>query len=499
MVYTRRKRATPRKQASAYLSGQGGQTVQRYKAAKMSESDHWSTSNQLVNQLISTASPRLRSRVRDLVRNYPVFTRAVNAYSALMIGQGPKFQSKAVKPNGQPDEKLRRKIESSFYRWMEYDADASGRLHFFELQHMLCRQLIECGESFFQLTTQSKYKQNPLSLMPIEADRLVSSSFAKAKSGAECDYGLEFDKYTGKVLAYHVNVDDLGYEVKRVPAQNMLHIYQTLRPGQLRGVTPLAPAILFARAMSDYVGNELEAQRIASRYLSFVTSPNIGEYQAARGILGGKDEKAREDIDYIENALVEYLRPGEEIKFAEMPSRPGEAFSQIESYTTRMTAIALNLSYEVLSGDYKGINYSTSKAIRGDNQVFLAPDKFMHEYRSLRPTFYQWLQLEALTKDYIPSYYWKNPELIENHVWTYRDRPSTDPTRDATANIKNLEAGLVSPQSIILAQGGDPEEVVSEIAKYRKMLDEHKVQLKGHIPTPLANNPAALGASEELE
>jgi len=478
---------------------QGKMGEYRYKGAKLNEQDPWVTHNLLVNQLISTASPRLRSRVRDLVRNFPIFTRAVTAYSAFMVGPGPKFQSLAVNFDGSPNEELRNKIESSFERWMEHDADISGRLHFFELQHLLCRQLLETGESFFQFTHRKKYKQNPLALLPIEADRLVSYSSIKPKQGNEFAHGLEYVENTGEVLAYHVAFDELGTKVIRVPASDMLHVYQTLRPGQLRGVTPLAPAIVFARAMSEYVGSELEAQKLASRYLSFITSPDIEGFQAARGLLGTKETAQEPRIDYVENALIEYLRPGEEIKFADMPNRPGQGFGQFESYTTRMTAICVNLSYEVLSGDYQKINYSQSKAIRGDNSLFLAPDRFMHEYRSLRPTFFQWLQLEALTKDYIPSYFWQNPELIERHSWSYKERPTTDPVRDATADIKLLEAGLKSPQEIILARGGDPEKVIAEIAKFNSILGEHNVALKNHVATPLANNPAALGASDNPE
>ena len=470
----------------------------RYKGAKINEQDIWHTHNLLVNQLISTASPRLRSRVRDLVRNYPVFTRAVSAYSAFMIGPGPQFQSLANNPDGTPNKELRKKLESSFLRWMEHDADVSGQLHFFELQHLLCRQLVETGESFFQLTHRKHYKQNPLALLPIEADRLVSFSTIKPKKNNEFTNGIEYVEKTGERIAYHVAADELGMNIIRVPASDMLHIYHVQRPGQLRGVTPLAPAIVFARAMSEYAGSELEAQKIASRYLSFITTPDIDGFQTSRGLLGAKETSEAPKIDSIENALIEYLRPGEEIKFADMPNRPGDGFSQFESYTTRMTAVCVNLSYEVLSGDYQKINYSQSKAIRGDNSLFLSPDKFMHEYRSLRPTFYQWLKLETITKDYIPSYYWQNPELIERHAWFYKERPSTDPTRDATADIKYIEAGLKSPQEIILARGGDPEKVIEEMAEYKKLLEASGVTLKGHVPTPLANNPAALGASEEL-
>ena len=101
-----------------------------YDGASLSEANEWHTVNEQINWLIGRASPRLRARVRDLVRNFPLFARGVNVYTAYMVGRGARFQSLAVHPDGSPAYEARRRIEDRFRAWMEQDADISGGLHF---------------------------------------------------------------------------------------------------------------------------------------------------------------------------------------------------------------------------------------------------------------------------------------------------------------------------------------------------------------------------------
>lgn len=95
---------------------------------------NWSPMQTDFNQLISTANPRMRARVRDLIRNFP-FASAVNGIVAFTIGRGSRFQSLATLPDGTPDMPRRRKIEERFRIWME-KADVAGKLHFYELQSL---------------------------------------------------------------------------------------------------------------------------------------------------------------------------------------------------------------------------------------------------------------------------------------------------------------------------------------------------------------------------
>jgi len=326
--------------------------------------------------------------------------------------------------------------------------------------------------------------------MPIEADRLTDLGGRAQDLEADLFAGIEFDPHTGEKIAYHVADDGWSGRVARVPAADMLHIYQRLRPGQLRGVTPFAPALLIARAMSEYTQSELDASRMAAKYLAFVTTGAPNEFAAARGIAGAGAGAQRPPIDYLENSIVEILRQGESIQFAPSPGRPGDSFERFCRFACRMMAVSLDVSYEMLSGDYTGINYSTSKASRGDSRLLLAPHAFMMEQHFMRPIFRRWMDMEALTQDYLPRY-WRGPEGYQRALWIPAGSPSVDPQRDGRADIEAIAAGLKSPQEAILARGGDPEEVLDQLAEWQRMARDKGVTF-GSVSTSLSGNPAAL-------
>ena len=211
-----------------------------------------------------------------------------------------------------------------------------------------------------------------------------------------------------------------------------------------------------------------------------------------------RQKPLREDIDYLENAIIEYLRDGEDIVFAPPNGRPGDSFERFTRFALRMLSITGGLPYEIQSGDYTGINYSTSKASRNDFAMFLAPGQFSLEHHFIRKVFRRWLAHAALSKDYLRGYF-VSPWRFERAMWIPAGMPSVDPLRDGKAQIDTIAAGLQSPQAAILARGDDPEEVLSQTAEWHRQVKELGLNIDpSKIDTSLQNNPAKVGADEHL-
>lgn len=197
----------------------------------------------------------------------------------------------------------------------------------------------------------------------------------------------------------------------------MLHGFQMLRPGQLRGVSPFAPAIMLARDMGEYTGAEIDAAKLAAKWLAFVKSMDPASSQGLRGGLpGGQAAPDRGDIEWLENGIIEYLRENEDITFAPNTNRPGDSFDRFTRFVLRMTGITIDVPYEIVSGDYQGLNYSVSKASRNDFSKFLVPHQFRMDTHFTRPIFHRWLACEALTQDYLKGY-WMDPVRFQKAMW----------------------------------------------------------------------------------
>ena len=163
---------------------------------------NWLPANADFNQLLGMDSARMRGRVRDLVRNFPPFARAVNALVAFTVGSGSRFQSLAVLPDGTPDMPVRKRIEDRFRAWME-QADVTGRLHFYELQQLAKRQECECGEYILRFARPRDRRRGLLALQMHEPENLSSWRIEGQEPDSDIWQGVEYDIWTGEPLAYH--------------------------------------------------------------------------------------------------------------------------------------------------------------------------------------------------------------------------------------------------------------------------------------------------------
>lgn len=109
------------------------------------------------------------------------------------------------------------------------------------------------------------------------------------------------------------------------------------------------------------------------------------------------------------------------------------------------------------------------------------------------PVYREWLAVEALNpanrrwaKDYFTE-----PWRFERAKFIAPGMPSPDPLREYKADIEAMNAGLVSPNELIAARGGDYEAVLKETAAYKELEKELGVKARPEeVSTAAANNPA---------
>lgn len=152
-----------------------------YAAARPTEdAAGWLPLDRNVNDVVRASSHVVRARVRQLVRDFPYFDRAVRMRAALVVGNGIRLQARyygAGRASATLDAELNEAVESAFERWCE-QADFSGRLHFYDMQALAERQLLECGEYFFI----RRFDRGRYALQGIEGDRLTGHG-ARAADG----------------------------------------------------------------------------------------------------------------------------------------------------------------------------------------------------------------------------------------------------------------------------------------------------------------------------
>ena len=460
----------------------------RYAAAKTNRSTGgWAPADSSINDLISMAGPNVRARIRQLIRDFPYFARAKQIITDFVVGEGIAMQSRASDGRGNFNPVLAQQIEDAYARFMD-EADIAGKLHGKEIEQLGKDQDTECGE-FLVVKTRSTDRSRfvPLALQLYEADWLTSYGAQANNRLHAIEQGIEYHTDTGQVMAYHFTDPNGWGKTKRIEAASVIHGFKTLRPGQLRGISPFTSGVLVTRDLQDGLEGEIDGFKYASKWLAFIKS---GDPLLRQGQGASESVLTNQKIEELENGIIEYLRPGEEVVLASNP-RPAANLTPFVRLVLGMLSVSTSVPYELLSGDYQGLNWAVTKVVRADFKQVLKPISVRHIRQHCQPIFRAMMDEAVLNgRLQIPGYF-ANPYPALKAVWCPPVADPVDKLRDSKSDITEMEALLRSPQEIAAARGRQLEDIYKEFSAAKELADKYKLTPE-EVSTALANNPAAI-------
>jgi len=449
----------------------------------------WHPTEQGINDILRTSRRAVNARVRQLSRDMPQFNRAVNKGVEFAVGDGIHFSSNVKDPlTGKKDKNICTKIEDAF-RWWSDECDISGKLHLHEMVALTERQFLECGEFILVKDYLPAHGRiTPLAIRSVEPDWLDEGFSTGSKtSDTALDQGIEFDKNTGRPMYYHFSSPAgwSDYDISKsvaVKADRVLHGFQPLRPGQLRGISPYVAGVLMARSFHELLGNELDGSAMASKWLAFITKSDPLRAQMGFGKNADGDR-----IEELQNGIIEYINHGETVNLSS-PNRPGDNFHAFAKLLNQLFALATDTPYELLTEDYSGLNYTVLRAKRNDHEHALRVKwarLIRHQYQPL----FNWFLDDAVLHGrlYLPNYF-DNPYLYRAAKWQPPGMAPIDPLREAKAAAENIANGLMSPQRITAARGIELEDIYEEIREAEDMRDKKGIVL-GHPDVSMNTAP----------
>ncbi|HEX7127291.1 MAG TPA: phage portal protein [Thermodesulfobacteriota bacterium] len=426
------------------------------------------------NAVIAPALATVRAHTRDLVRNNRWAQKAYRAIGNKGVGWG--ITAKPVTPPGLrlPAPTLA-EAAARWTAWAETTAcDAAGRHTFYGLQKQALRTIAQDGE----VLVRRRFRRLedglpiPLQLQVLEADHLDTARDGVTAGGNVVVQGVEFDAI-GRRVAYWLYPEHPGASFRvvsrvvgtsrRVPATEVLHLYRADRPGQVRGISWFAPCVLTLKDEDEYEDAVLVRQRIAAMLTAFRVSL---DGVAQPGSLGPektvtRGDGASESADLLEPGTILNLTPGEDIKFVTPP-----ATTDHPTYLTtvlRGIAAGCDVSYEVLTGDYSQVNFSSARMSRLDLQ------DAVHEWR--------WDLLIPHLCDPVWGWAMEALELTgairgrPMAAWTAPPLPMIEPDKEGLAYKRLIRSGLITWAEAVRERGYDPETLIEEIAAWNRRFD----------------------------
>lgn len=461
----------------------------------------------------------LRQRGRMLVMSSPIATSAVKTNRTNTIGLGLKL-------NPRPDKEIlgltpeqvkewQKVVKAEFNLWAskKRNCDSTSMNDFYEMQQLCFYSWLSSGDVFI-LRKEKDVLNCPYSLKlhVIEADRCSTpensfglgfgSHLTEGKNSANGNRiydGVEVDA-DGAVVAYWFR-NTYPYQCTweetdwtRVEAYgsttglpNVIHLMNSERPEQYRGVTYLAPVVEQILQLRRYTESEIMAAVVESFFTAFIKTEadtdvsgmpfnEIGDGQP------GSDEASYDPNEYeLGPGVMNVMNPGEDVVFAE-PKRPASGFENFFKAVCKQCGAALEIPADLLMKEFNA-SYSASRA------ALMEAWKAFKMYRQwftsgfCKPIYEIWLS-EAIARGRINAPGFFNDPLVHEawlgSEWIGPSQGQLDPVKEVNAEILAVQNGFTTHEAATARlNGSDWDSNVDQL-----MLEHQKFKGINSVSTP---------------
>ncbi|MCK9570076.1 phage portal protein [Candidatus Pacearchaeota archaeon] len=468
--------------------------------------------------------PTLRDRSRDLIRNAPLALGAINTAVTNVVGSGLKLQARidrtVLKISDEQAELWEANTEYEFNLWAQsQECDVARTLTFGDIQKLAFLQTLENGESFALLPrfTRGGFPY-ATKIQLIEADR-VSNPDNKSDTDTLVA-GIEKDSY-GAPVRYHITKQHPGnmryasvkaYQWESFPAfgaktglRNVIHLFDTRRPGQTRGVPYLAPVIESLKMLDRYTEAELMAAVVSGMFTVFVETES-GANDLSSFLPKDETNAQTSDEDYkLGNGAIVGMAKGEKISTAN-PGRPNAGFDPFVKAILQHVGVALEIPYEVLIQHFSS-SYSASRAALLEAWRFFRNRRAWLATNFCQIVYENWLsEAVALGRVNAPGFFRDHRihKAYTGTLWIGDAPGQLDPLKEVTAAERRIEMGISTLDAETVAlTGGDFEQNYPRIVKERALMEKigmwQRVSQKNAAAAPVAQAMHGKPAPDQQE
>lgn len=443
---------------SATSSPAVGRVRGRYDNAQTSDenSNRWANTDLLSPKSANSFGVRqtLRRRSRYEVANNCYARGMILTLANDLVGKGPRLKLQTG------IEKDDRQTERAWGDWV-YATGLAEKLHVSAIAKK------QDGEAFGLFYT-NPLVDNPvrLDVLNLEADQ-ITTPMPYYNSSDWVD-GLTLDE-RGNVTGYKVldqhpgdsffgNLNPLRY--RDYPRRLVMHWYRKDRPGQVRGIPEITPALHLFIQLRLFTLATLTSAETAAQFVGVLKSISAADVYGDSGSTGVPD--AFDPIDFYRGQLMT-LPKGYDL--GQMKAEhPATTYPMFKEELLKEIARCLNVPFNVASGDSSKYNYSSSKL---DHILYgrsMQVERAQCERVFLDRIFRAWLEEAILVSGLLPASIRAGVKagVLPQRAWGWDPVESADPLKDAKADQVRLDGDTITLQEIAIERGGDYVELIEQ-------------------------------------
>jgi len=428
--------------------------------------EHWSAADALSAASLNTPEVRatLRQRARLEARNNPTAAGLLSRIAFDLIGTGPRLQ---LGPMGdaEPTKELTlryRKIERAFAKWTK-EICLAKKLR------ILHESRLRDGECFAVLkTTRALKGPVKLDVCLIEADQ-CQSPYDRLLNDAKFVDGIEFDA-DGNRTKYHFLKQHPGhnwrtsFETEAVHAEAVIHWYRPTRPGQVRGVSEMAPVLNTLAQLRRWGIATLTNMETAAHITGVLESDMPSDTGTAPTF------ETMDEVDMPRGALL--TLPGGWKASSFQANQPNQKFETAKEAYEGDIGRPFHAPFNVVAGNSSKYNYSSGRLdhLNYHSSIWVERDDLQKD--GVDRIAYAWFEEAMVTRELGDLFVGLPPFEDWNWDWQWDGFESIDPVKDATAEELELANNTNTLAEICAAKGRHWEDVLAQRAREQARMKE---------------------------
>ena len=427
---------------------------------------HWAYADAFSASAAATPMVRriLRIRARYEIANNSYARGIISTLANDCVGTGPRLQVLTDKAT------INNQLEAAFSAWA-----TAVKLP----QKLRTMRMAKAGDGeAFGLMVSNPKLDNPvkLDLRLLEAEQVATPMFIPSEYA---DDGVRFDAH-GNPTEYDIlkrHPGSFGYanllDYYTVPAEAVLHYFNTDRPGQRRGIPEILPALPLFAQLRRYTQAVAAAAEAAADFalVVYTDAPANGE----------SDPLEPMDTIELESRMATIMPAGWKLGQAKA-EQPTTTYREFHATLLNEIARCLNMPYNIAAGNSSGYNYSSGRL---DHQTYyksIRVEQSDLEDEVLDHLFSAWLQEAVLIEGFLPQSL-RMRDVHPAHQWMWDGAEHVDPVKEANAQQIRLISNTTTLAAEFARQGKDWEKELTQRAREVKKCLE--LGLTPILPAPV--------------
>ncbi|WP_038994363.1 phage portal protein [Escherichia coli] len=422
-----------------------------------------------INAIINRNLPVMVAVSRELSIKNGIVKKYVSTNSAGVTGADGLYIRPCTHSSDdeQVNQSIDKQIEDAFYAWAEDPKAFSrcGTLDISTFQRLVERTRSVDGDCFIRV--HSKPGELP-QIEIIDSMRISTYENQLLPSGNFISNGIEFDINTNRPVAYWVTrYNPIMYnymigERERVPADEILHLFQQDYPTQQRGIPDVHSGTEKLKELEEFMAAAITSRKVAASAMAFITNPDSDDVQ-----LLTDDSVSYYDQDYLNPAAIVELQAGQDIKTVN-PSQTTDGIQEFIDNQMMMIAMGLDITKQSLTSDTSNASFSAAKLTDKLQQSTFKSRTNALIVSVLKPLYIAWLKSAMLNSSTLSNLNFSDFNKLTHAQYVQTRQISLDPYKDLQTEVLAIDNGLKSKAMVISEMGYDPVIVMEEINKENK-------------------------------